>query len=162
MPQANGAIQPQSKTPAPIDALSLPGLFSSDRFDAYLAATSQNQSRAARLYGWNVAVSNALWGDFAIMEICLRNALHVCLSAYAGRDDWWNAVPLHALEVSKINEAIRAARAKPGHARPTAGDVVAELTLGFWTGLLVNKYHQRLWVPALSSAFPHLTTTRRE
>jgi hypothetical protein len=162
VPQANRVTQLPPKAAAPIDDPALPGLFSSDRFDAYLAATGLNQGRAARLYGWNVAVSSALWGDFAILEVCLRNAIHACLSAHAGRDDWWNAIRLHPLEVAKINEATRAARAKPGHGRPIAGDVVAELTLGFWTGLLVNKYHQRLWVPALSAAFPHLTTTRRE
>lgn len=162
MPQANRATRSQPKTPAPIDNPVLPALFSSDRFDTYLAATNRDQDRAARLYGWNVAVSSALWGDFAILEVCLRNSIHTCLSAYAKRDDWWNTIRLHPLEVAKINEATRAAQAKPGHARPTAGDVVAELTLGFWTGLLVNKYHQRLWVPALNNAFPHLTTTRRE
>jgi hypothetical protein len=44
-----------------------------------------------------------------------------------------------------------------------AGHVVAELSFGFWTGLLANRYHARLWEPALRRSFPLLPpgVTRR-
>jgi hypothetical protein len=137
---------------AAIDDLALPALFSADRFDAYLIATGRDRTRALRLYGWNVAVSCALWSDFAIMEVCLRNAIHACLSDHASRADWWNALTLHPLDAAKINDAAKSIKAKPGHREASASDVVAKQTFGFWTGLLANKYHQRLWAPALNKA----------
>lgn len=42
------------------------------------------------------------------------------------------------------------------------GQAVAELSLGFWTAPLANRYHQRLWERGLSQAFPLLDGQRRE
>jgi len=148
-------------SPMPVDNPALVSLFTAQRFAPYLAASGRGQPEAARLYVWNIAASSAMWGDFAVLEVCLRNAMHHGLSRYAAREDWWQSVGLHPEDRAKVNDAIRSATVKKG-APPTSDDVVSELMLGFWVGLLANKYHQRLWVPALSGAFPHLLTTRRE
>ena len=111
---------------------------------------------------WNIEVASAFWGSFNVLEVALRNVIHAELSALAGRDDWWNAqIGLHQFEQSRVADAIGAARRAKG-AAALPGHVVAELSLGFWTGLLANRYHQRLWVPALHAAFPHLVGRRRE
>ena len=145
----------------PIDDPAIPGLLSAGRYATYLAATSGNQAQAVRLYAWNVAMCSALWGDFHVLEVTLRNALHDQLVAASGRVDWWNAaLPLHQFETARINEAIREVAAQKGPAA-TPGHVVAELNFGFWTGLLANRYHQRMWVPILQYAFPHNQGTRR-
>lgn len=44
----------------------------------------------------------------------------------------------------------------------TTGHVVAELSFGFWIGLLANRYHQSLWVPTLRHAFPRLSGRRTQ
>ena len=42
----------------------------------------------------------------------------------------------------------------------TDGQVVAELTLGFWKGLYGPKYQQTLWRPALKRTFPNRKVAR--
>lgn len=46
---------------------------------------------------------------------------------------------------------------------PTSGQIVAELTFGFWTTILSQPYHQTLWAPRKSAlvkaVFPHFPKT---
>jgi hypothetical protein len=113
-----------------------------------------------RLYAWNIEASAALWGDFSVLEVCVRNAIGDQLEHYAGRADWWNAQTV-GLRIEQ-QQAVRRAAATTGHTGQlaSAGHVVANLTLGFWTSLLANRYHQRLWEPAIKKAFPHLSGRR--
>lgn len=137
-------------------------LLNADRLATYLAACDNVDADAQRLYAWNIEVSAAFWGGFNVLEVALRNVIHHELSALAGQEDWWNAqIGLHQFEQQRVSDALSSAkRAKGQGALP--GHVVAELNFGFWTGLLANRYHQRLWVPALHAAFPYLTGSRRE
>ena len=137
-------------------------LLNSDRIATYLRACHGNQDEALRLYAWNIEVASAFWGSFNVLEVALCNVIHSELSTLAGQEEWWNAqIGLHQFEQHRVTDAITAARRAKGSAVVT-GHVVAELSLGFWTGLLANRYHQRLWVPALHAAFPHLVGPRRE
>lgn len=137
-------------------------LLNSGRLATYLRACRGNQDEALRLYAWNIEVASAFWGSFNVLEVALRNVIHAELSALAGREDWWNAqIGLHQFEQDRVSDAIAAAQRAKG-ATVVPGHVVAELSFGFWTGLLANRYHQRLWVPALYVAFPRLVGPRRE
>lgn len=137
-------------------------LLNADRLATYLRACQGGQDQALRLYAWNIEVASAFWGSFNVLEVALRNVIHNELSTLAGQDDWWNAqIGLHQFEQQRVTDAIGAARRAKG-ASVLPGHVVAELSFGFWTGLLANRYHQRLWVPALHAAFPHLVGPRRE
>jgi hypothetical protein len=143
-------------TPARVDPADLSGLVAMvavDRLATYLAAGGGDQRRAIRLYSWNVEVSAAMWGPLHALEVSLRTDLQGCLSASAGRADWWRRFRLFDPQSDQVAAAARAAEAKHGPARQV-GDVVSELSLGFWTGLLANRYHARLWEPALHRAFP--------
>ncbi|NLG54382.1 MAG: hypothetical protein GX542_01825 [Rhodococcus sp.] len=137
-------------------------LLNSDRLATYLDECQGKQDRALRLYAWNIEVASAFWGSFNVLEIALRNAIHNELSTLAGQENWWNApIGLHQFEHDRVTAATSAARRAKG-ASVLPGHIVAELSFGFWTGLIANKYHQRLWVPALHAAFPHLIGPRRE
>ena len=140
----------------PLNAPQLPVLLSAARFSTYLKACHNDAHLAIRLYAWNIEVSAALWGGFSVLEICLRNAIHRQLTILTSREDWWNAptITLHHEQADMITKAETFVRSSKGPGY-SANDVVAELTLGFWTSLLANRYHQRLWVPALNYAFPH-------
>jgi hypothetical protein len=101
-----------------------------------------------------------LWGDFSVLEVCVRNAIGGQLEVFTGRADWWESpqVGLRAEQMQAVQRATVAIdragqRLSPGH-------VVANLTLGFWTSLLANRYHERLWEPAVKNAFPHLVGRR--
>lgn len=148
--------------PASVDVAELRRLLSAGRLATYVLACNRDREQALRLYAWNVAVASAFWGGFNVLEVSVRNVIHDELTRAAGREDWWaGRLRLHPFEQQRIADAISAARRAKG-AGVLPGHVVAELSFGFWTGLLANRYHQRLWVPALSLAFPYLVGPRRE
>lgn len=71
------------------------------------------------------------------------------MAAYGA--DWitGNACPLHADardEIERTGEKLK----KPGHSQ---SDFVAELSFGFWVGLLGPRYDATLWRRALFRAF---------
>ena len=147
----------------PASLHALPRLLSTDRFGTYLAASDGDPAKAVRLYSWNIEVSAALWGPFHILEITLRNTVHDRLADRAGRQDWWRSdrIPLRGDHPQRLQEAMAVAGRNHG-AEATTGHVVAELSFGFWIGLLANRYHQSLWVPTLRHAFPRFDGRRTE
>jgi hypothetical protein len=132
----------------------LPAIIATDRFGTYLRACAGDAGRAIRLYCWNVEVAAAMWGPLHVLEVAVRNALHSQLAVHTGHEDWWERVRLDYPQRDQIETAQRVVRASHGGAAKV-GHSVAELSLGFWTALLANRYHARLWMPALQHAFPH-------
>jgi len=132
---------------------------SAPRFTPYLVAFAGNGAPAWDLYQWNVEVSQAFYGPLHCLEITLRNALHDRLRVQYGHADWWRKAPLNEHDSGKVAKAGEALRRK-GTRRPSADDVVAELSFGFWVSLLSRRYDRYLWVPALHRAFPHYTGSR--
>jgi hypothetical protein len=140
----------------------LPAIIAPERLGTYLRACRGDPQRAVRLYTWNVEIAAAMWGPLHVLEVALRNAIHHRLAEYAGRRDWWRRLLLHHPQPEQVAAAIRAAAANHPAVALTDGHVVAELSLGFWTALLANRYHARLWEPALSGVFRHRPSgTRR-
>lgn len=137
---------------------------SADRFARYETAVGGDIDSALRLYAWNIAVSSAFWGPLQVLEVALRNALHDRLTARFSREDWWNAQSLTLTTVHQ--QAIAAAydRLTQERKMPTSGRVVAQLSLGFWVGLLGtgHNYEMTLWRPALRHAFTDKGGTRRQ
>jgi hypothetical protein len=134
----------------------LPAVITADRFGTYLAAQAGNVDQAIRLYTWNVEVSAALWGPLQAAEVTLRNALHQQMRDRYQREDWWDA-PSVGLAPEQRRQVQRAGAKLIRRRQPfTPGHVVAELSLGFWTGLLGrgNGYEHRYWIPTLRHSFP--------
>lgn len=136
----------------PAELLMLPFAIGDDRFSTYLEATDGDTARAIRLYSWNVEVAASLWGDFHLLEVTLRNALHAQLARFCGRDEWWLSTTLTAGDQASIRR-VTVSLDRTKRDRWVAGHVVAELSFGFWTGLLANRYHAQLWEPAVRMAF---------
>ncbi|SNS78085.1 hypothetical protein SAMN05216276_101618 [Streptosporangium subroseum] len=134
-------------------------MFSSPRFVPYRNAVDGDDKRAWDLYRWNIEVSEAFYCPLHCLEVSLRNAQHIELSARFGRVDWWVAAPLRKHELAKIAQAERSLRDK-GAGLPSADDVIAELSFGFWVSLLSRSYDRYLWVPVLHRAFPHYSGRR--
>jgi hypothetical protein len=140
---------------------------SAPRFDRYVRSVPHGSHHAAlALYLWNRDASAALFNDLALVEVILRNALASRLRETYG-DDWWQqergpSPPLTARHRQDIREALaRVARARSG-GPPATGQVVAELSLGFWRFLLTNTYRGTLWPRSLVQAFPHLPERDRD
>lgn len=153
---------------------SIARLLSPQRFDTFVRAADGDLEVALRLYAWNIEISSAFWGSFHMLEISLRNALHSQLAKLAKQEDWWNArllLPrdtkrdlLHSDTTNEIRKAISSATKKQSAKglQTEPGHVVAELSLGFWIGMLANRYQQRWWEKCLTHAFPHYAGRRGE
>lgn len=139
---------------------------SGPRFAVYLAATGADRDRALALYEWNAQLSAALMHDLAHVEVGLRNAYDVALSArWPGPPHWTLAAsavfaPVYRtrgrrrVDVNdKPRESLRHAIANAGGPTAPSGKVVAELMFGFWRYLSSAAHEKTLWVPALHRAF---------
>lgn len=144
----------------PAELSGLPTVIGQDRFLKYLNQCRGDQAQALRLYSWNVEASAAFLGAFAALEVGLRNALHRELSTQASTPSWWAKLEFTGGDERLIDEAIEDLKQRKRDAW-TPGHVVAELSFGFWMGLLGNRYHQRFWEAGLKRAFPHYPTTKR-
>ena len=145
----------------PLAVPQLSSLLSAARFATYLTACGGDPAEAIRLYAWNIEASAALWGGFSLLEVCLRNAMHRELTSLVSHEDWWidPTIRLQREQADAVAKAVAFVRSTKGPGY-SADDAVAELTFGFWTALLANRYHQQLWVPALAHSFPQWTGRR--
>ncbi|MPY62104.1 hypothetical protein [Streptomyces spongiae] len=134
--------------------------FSGLRMARYVHAAHGNTVVAGRLYWWNVEASAALYGSLHCLELALRNALHHQLSLAYGRADWWAKAPLNPNGQRLVAKA-RSKCVRRGLV-PTADDIVAELSFGFWASLVSggSGYDRLFWVPVLHKAFPHYSGRR--
>lgn len=142
----------------------LPASISAARFATYLAAAGSDPAKGVRLYTWNVELAGSFWGPMQAVEVCLRNAVQSEMAVLFGRADWWHdpATDLHFRHREQVDAAV-ATVTRRLHS-PTPGDVVAELSFGFWTGLLgsTNRYEQRFWTPGVRRAFPRYHGRRND
>jgi hypothetical protein len=123
-----------------------------ERLTRYLGATHQDVSRALELYGYNVQLSEVLYGLLHGLEVAVRNSEHFALAASYGTTAWYDLVPLPLHWQKQLQDA----KIKHGVAA-TPGKLLAEFTLGFWVDLLKNANHRRLWIDRkLYMAFPNV------
>lgn len=125
---------------------------SSARLRRYLAFAKGDTAQALRLYMWNTALSEALYGPLQGLEITLRNKIHQCLYEVFGA--YWYDAPGLGLRHAQQQHIDRAKQALDFQGKPLEPDrVVAELSFGFWVGLFGPKYETQLWRPHLRKLF---------
>jgi len=154
------------------------------RMQPYLAAKPGKPGEALKLYQWNTRLTAAVQEVLGMTEVVLRNAMDRELQVWndgrtGGTASWLlhpPATPLAGLSGDKCKNAVKNAQkeflARPaGHPRygvaVSHDDVLAQVMFGLWKELLpdhppgtvptgqasINR--QRLWVDAVSNAFPH-------
>ena len=144
------------------------------RFAVYLADADGDPTLALARYGWNARAAAAFHHDLGHLEVALRNAYDRALSSRdrAGDTHWVHAPERHFPRQmrkgrrgpydanhttrKKITEAVSAAAEHSGTDQPAPGKVIAELNLGFWRYLTVNR-HDQLWRTHLHRTFPQGT-----
>lgn len=149
---------------------------SESRLAPYLRAASGDTAIALAHYYWNVELCQAYYPVLHAVEIALRNNLDRSISSAVPpgphRDipSWLDRVPAVLARHAASDAIIRAKSRLPGWdpavqhfrdgAHVTHGDLVAELSLGFWLGLLDSSYDTggsggvRLWPDHLKKVFP--------
>lgn len=123
-------------------------------------ATVSDREAFAR-YLWNMALAESLYPSLQALEVALRNTLHAALTQHFGCEDWYD-VPGMLQHRNEQEALVRAKASLAEIGRPLEPSrVVAELSFGFWTSLLNQRYEQRLWPSLLKPAFPFLPKGQR-
>ena len=108
---------------------------SATRLQRYIAIATGDAAQALRLYMWNTALSEALYGPLQGLEITLRNKIHERLTMAYG--DQWYDNPKLLLRYAQQQQVDGAKQNLAFQKKPIeASRVVAELNFGFWVGLL--------------------------
>lgn len=133
-----------------------------ERLDVYRTDGVDEKVALAR-YLLNMALSESLYPILQFAEVALRNAIHQALSARIGSEQWYSAsaTRLTRWQQENVTNAIRSLRKE--NKVVNAGRVVAELSLGFWTGFF-NKAHARTGIGhyLAKEVFSHAPKTERD
>lgn len=126
---------------------------STERLEKYLSKTAEDRLAAEFLYVANHKISEGLFPLISVLEVTLRNCVHTTMSSKYGTAEWWVVAPLagsHDFQPSL--EKIRRAKQKiymrggaQSVAQVKAGQVVAEVSFGFWTDLFQEELSTLLW-----------------
>jgi hypothetical protein len=128
-------------------------LLTTERLTSYLIATKGDIGEAITLYEHNTKLSEYLYGVLQGFEVALRNSMHQVLVNGIRKPDWYDHFKLDRLEADMVRDA--SMKAQRFGKKNSPGQIVSELTLGFWVRLLAPQYEKTLWVPHLHKAFPH-------
>ena len=143
--------------PPSATALLLRSHLSVDRLSTYVHAAGGDLDAALALYRWNTEVAAAFWESLGHVEVVLRNALCDRLAerhARLARPGTWLDDPARELQLAARKDIAKARRRVYLKGKAVAeGQVVAELSFGFWRFLLAKRY-TNLW-PDLAAAFPN-------
>ncbi len=153
-------LQPQySYTPAKI--ASLEKAISPARLSTYQIASGGSTADAICLYYWNIALGQSLHLPIQSVEVSLRNTISDSIESLFGQR-WYSAIKFELILTPWAKKTLRETVQKKvknnrrNNKPVTAGDVIANLTFGFWRELLKSHYDPHIWNKKLSVAFPHL------
>lgn len=148
---------------------------STERLGRYLGATKGDLKAAVELYELNLRLSQTLFGVLHGYEVALRNSMHDQLTRHFGQTNWYDKAPLNPWHRKQIDEAEEKCKPKVSYpststsgvrttplpmAPVTPGQIIAAVSLAFWTGLTAPRYEQDLWTPCLRKAFPNIKANR--
>lgn len=119
---------------------------SSQRFATY-RLPGESDAQAFARYQWNIRLAEALVPAFNYFEVGLRNGINNAIANLFGQD-WLltkpNGLYLSQGSIEKIQEA-KDEFLKIKHRPATHGDVLANLSFGFWAGFFHNRHAPVLW-----------------
>lgn len=135
-----------------------------DRLSTYVQVCDGNLAAALELYDWNTAIAGAFWESLGNVEVLLRNTMHSQLALrhhLRGRPGSWLDDPARELgERTRIDIAQARNRARQKGKAASEGQLVSELSFGFWRFLITRRL-TNLW-PDLATGFAHAADRRRE
>lgn len=130
---------------------------SKDRMSVYFAKSGNDEVAAKFFYLANLKISEALMPLISVLEVTLRNCVHNTLAHKHGRGDWWEADALNKQEIVETREKVRRAKQKiymrseiDRKEQVKVVQVVAEVSLGFWTDLFSEGLSALLWQDLLA------------
>lgn len=131
---------------------------SPERLEAFRRTPTDGTEELLACYFWNVRLTEALYPALATLEVVLRNRISQGTQAIFGEN--WLLEPENLLNVwdqQRVREAVDNLK-KPPKKEVTTGRLIAELSFGFWTGLLSREYEQILWPRLTKRVFANAPT----
>ena len=135
------------------------------RLSTYQIVSGGNTADAIRLYYWNIALGQSLHLPIQTVEVSLRNTISDSIESLFGQQ-WYSATKFQLILTPWAKKTLREAvkktiRNNRRKNKPvTAGDVIANLSFGFWRELLKTHYDPHIWKKKLSVAFPNLPANK--
>ena len=138
-----------------MDLSELIKILSPARFRPYLRQTA-NHLQAVAAYEENLLFCTRYFIAVHFLEITLRNEINGILSANLGPDWFLRQDALIYPQIQQLEDSRKRLR-KQGKKQPSPDDIVAELPLGFWVGILNAGYEkqQQYWRKYLYKGFGH-------
>ncbi|MCB1216569.1 Abi family protein [bacterium] len=114
-----------------------------NRLEPYVSICGDAR-RGLSVYLWNVSLCEAMYPALHCCEIALRNSMYETLSEHFGNRDW---IFDRRYLVKRDGDTIAGVmRRLEDYGKPlTPDNVMAELTLGFWSTMLSASYDARYW-----------------
>lgn len=148
-------------TYTPVKIASLEKSISPARLSTYQKLSNGNKVDAILLYHWNIALGQSLYLPIQKVEVSLRNTISTSIENLFGQH-WYSApnfqIILTTWAKKTLKEAVQKTQ-KNGRTKNrliTPGDVVSNLSFGFWRELLKTHYDKHIWNKKLSVTFPYL------
>ena len=136
---------------------SLRRAISSARLGTYLTASGFDEARALRLYLWNAALGDAFHLPVQGVEVALRNCVNAALCDRFGAEWWSSGAFRKSCDRERGADIETSLRRIQNRGRPAiTGQVVANLSFGFWVGMLQARYNPTIWSSHLRVGFPDL------
>jgi len=137
-----------------MDHKELGELFSRERIQAYIVP-GQSPAMTIDRYQWNIRLSAAMLPCLHYMEIILRNRVDAAIESIFGNG--WLMSPPQELQLSR-QTLDNIADAKRRIRRAHHGDIVAQMSFGFWSAFFNRRYDELLWQRkgTIQLVFPNL------
>lgn len=134
-------------------------LISEERLSAYRSDINDSNLIVLARYTWNINLSQAFYAQLHLFEIFLRNRINYLATRVFG-EDWLlgNRVKFNAFHSQKIKEAVE--NLQKNNRKVEKGRVIAELNLGFWTGLFGHEYYNHFMSKIIVEIFPNLEKSK--
>lgn len=121
-----------------------------------LAVVNGDFEQAIKWYLWNARLAKAFLFPLHVVEVTVRNAIHDAFTQYLGGVNWIFKPPFSLTPEHQGALATALRRLKQGKVNPTSDDLVASLSLDFWSNLFREDYAALWSVPRLIEAvFPN-------
>lgn len=119
-------------------------ILSQKRLDKYKLEDSFSTEDAFKVHLFNTELAESFFPILSYFEIVLRNKIDFVFSKHMGKD-WILDTRYHiGHNVEHFNRAIDRVE-KAGKDTRNKNHIIAELNLGFWTGLFTKVYETPIW-----------------
>jgi hypothetical protein len=142
--------------------VSVIGALSRQRLHPYMSLAERDDQLAIKFYIWNQRIAQAFYIPLQLFEVSFRNGITKGLRrTYNVPDKPWykdgrflsHLNPQMGRELDNALKKVLFSAKKEGEEVDIQGDIVAQLSLGFWESCLSKKLSQYIWENCITQDF---------